>query len=195
MDPGVGSQAYLEFKKTLTSNKKSASFLKAINEMEDFLQGGGKKATGATGGSRQSSGDDAEYEKDAEFDALFKKKTGKTPVGAKGVKRASPLAKPDSAKKARLKANPQGKGHPAFLTQVRFLGLGIMGGGIVKNLLNSGHSVSVWNRTSEKCDEFVKAGALKALTPADVILDSDVTFSCVSDPQAAKDMVLGTAVC
>eukprot|EP00096_Caligus_rogercresseyi_P009459 TRINITY_DN321_c0_g1_i1.p1 TRINITY_DN321_c0_g1~~TRINITY_DN321_c0_g1_i1.p1 ORF type:complete len:503 (-),score=196.60 TRINITY_DN321_c0_g1_i1:246-1754(-) len=244
---------YLEFKKTLTSNKKSASFLKAINEMEDFLQGGGKKATGATGGSRQSSGDDAEYEKDAEFDALFKKKTGKTPVGAKGVKRASPLAKPDSAKKARLKAsNGKKTGNRSFLgseerelspppmgnhfpkksasaavsslldrpsalqrpaspsfdvsassqtlkekdiqpssLKFGFLGLGIMGGGIVKNLLNSGHSVSVWNRTSEKCDEFVKAGALKALTPADVILDSDVTFSCVSDPQAAKDMVFG----
>ncbi|KZC04369.1 Putative oxidoreductase GLYR1 like protein [Dufourea novaeangliae] len=31
-----------------------------------------------------------------------------------------------------------------------FLGLGIMGSGIVKNLINSGHSVIVWNRTQEK---------------------------------------------
>ncbi|CAH2055955.1 unnamed protein product, partial [Iphiclides podalirius] len=31
-----------------------------------------------------------------------------------------------------------------------FLGLGIMGGGIVKNLLNSGHKVLVWNRTGAK---------------------------------------------
>lgn len=31
-----------------------------------------------------------------------------------------------------------------------FLGLGIMGSGIVKNLINSGHSVIVWNRTHEK---------------------------------------------
>lgn len=31
-----------------------------------------------------------------------------------------------------------------------FLGLGIMGRGIVKNLLNSGHNVIVWNRTPEK---------------------------------------------
>lgn len=35
-----------------------------------------------------------------------------------------------------------------------FLGLGIMGSGIVKNLINSGHSVIVWNRTQEKvCSE------------------------------------------
>ncbi|KAL6259203.1 hypothetical protein P5V15_009122 [Pogonomyrmex californicus] len=31
-----------------------------------------------------------------------------------------------------------------------FLGLGIMGSGIVKNLINSGHTVIVWNRTQEK---------------------------------------------
>lgn len=31
-----------------------------------------------------------------------------------------------------------------------FLGLGIMGSGIVKNLLNSGHKVIIWNRTAAK---------------------------------------------
>jgi len=72
-----------------------------------------------------------------------------------------------------------------------FLGLGIMGSGCVKNLLNSGHSVTVWNRTLEKCKDFVKAGAKEALTPGDVIAESDITFSCVADPQVAKDMVFG----
>lgn len=72
-----------------------------------------------------------------------------------------------------------------------FLGLGIMGSGIVKNLLNSGHSVIVWNRTPDKCKDFVKAGAEQGLTPSDVISAADITFSCVADPQAAKDMVFG----
>ncbi len=72
-----------------------------------------------------------------------------------------------------------------------FLGLGIMGSGIVKNLLNSGHKVTVWNRTSEKAAEFAKIGAKEAITPGDVIAESDITFSCVSDPQAAKEMVFG----
>ncbi|KAK7020731.1 putative oxidoreductase glyr1 [Halocaridina rubra] len=31
-----------------------------------------------------------------------------------------------------------------------FLGLGIIGSGIVKNLINSGHNVMVWNRSAEK---------------------------------------------
>lgn len=39
-----------------------------------------------------------------------------------------------------------------------FLGLGIMGSGIVKNLINSGHSVIVWNRTQEKVrTDFLKS--------------------------------------
>ncbi|KAL4702139.1 hypothetical protein ACJJTC_019415 [Scirpophaga incertulas] len=72
-----------------------------------------------------------------------------------------------------------------------FLGLGIMGGGIVKNLLNSGHKVIVWNRTAAKCKDFEKAGASIAVTPCDVVEEADITFSCVADPQAAKEMVFG----
>ncbi|XP_023941769.1 cytokine-like nuclear factor N-PAC isoform X3 [Bicyclus anynana] len=72
-----------------------------------------------------------------------------------------------------------------------FLGLGIMGGGIVKNLLNSGHKVLVWNRTGAKCKDFEKVGATIAVTPCDVVEEADITFSCVADPQAAKEMVFG----
>lgn len=36
--------------------------------------------------------------------------------------------------------------------------------------------------------DFVKAGAEEGLTPSDVIQAADITFSCVSDPQAAKDV-------
>lgn len=69
-----------------------------------------------------------------------------------------------------------------------FLGLGIMGSGIVKNLINSGHRVVVWNRTHNKCRKFEEAGAQVAPTPSDVIDSTDITFSCVSDPSAAKDV-------
>lgn len=72
-----------------------------------------------------------------------------------------------------------------------FLGLGIMGGGIVKNLLNSGHTVYVWNRTKAKCDIFVQAGAIAADTPSDVVDNADIIFSCVTDPSVAKDLVFG----
>ncbi|XP_023222216.1 putative oxidoreductase GLYR1 homolog [Centruroides sculpturatus] len=43
----------------------------------------------------------------------------------------------------------------------------------------------------EVCRDFVKAGAVKGQTPADVVAAADITFCCVSDPQAAKEMVFG----
>lgn len=85
----------------------------------------------------------------------------------------------------------QSKNIQASNLKFGFLGLGIMGCGIVKNLLNSGHSVVVWNRTAAKCRKFQEAGAVVADTPSDVIEMTDVTFSCVSDPQVAKELVFG----
>ncbi|XP_061906525.1 cytokine-like nuclear factor N-PAC isoform X3 [Entelurus aequoreus] len=75
--------------------------------------------------------------------------------------------------------------------RIGFLGLGLMGSGIVSNLLKMGHVVTVWNRTAEKCDLFIQEGARLGRTPAEVASMCDITFSCVSDPKAARDLVLG----
>lgn len=75
--------------------------------------------------------------------------------------------------------------------KIGFLGLGIMGTGMVSNLLRSGHEVTVWNRTPSKCRDFVKEGALRGNSPAEVVQGCDITFSCVSDPTALKDLVFG----
>lgn len=69
-----------------------------------------------------------------------------------------------------------------------FIGLGIMGSGIVKNLINSGHDVCVYNRTQTKTDKFEKVGAKVVLTPSDVIEYADITFSCVADPLALQNV-------
>ncbi|XP_077474309.1 cytokine-like nuclear factor N-PAC isoform X2 [Stigmatopora argus] len=75
--------------------------------------------------------------------------------------------------------------------RIGFLGLGLMGSGIVSNLLKMGHVVTVWNRTAEKCDLFIQEGARLGRTPAEVVSMCDITFSCVSDPKAARDLVMG----
>lgn len=76
----------------------------------------------------------------------------------------------------------------ASTSKFGFIGLGNMGSGIVKNLINSGHEVCVYNRTSDKTEKFEKVGATRMLTPSDVIEHSDITFSCVSDPAALKNV-------
>uniref|UniRef100_A0A8C6S6Q4 Cytokine-like nuclear factor N-PAC n=1 Tax=Neogobius melanostomus TaxID=47308 RepID=A0A8C6S6Q4_9GOBI len=72
-----------------------------------------------------------------------------------------------------------------------FLGLGLMGSGIVSNLLKMGHVVTVWNRTAEKVPSVKVRGARLGRTPAEVVSMCDITFSCVSDPKAARDLVMG----
>lgn len=75
--------------------------------------------------------------------------------------------------------------------RVGFLGLGMMGRGMVKNLLRTGHDVTLWNRSADKCTPFVEAGAREVTTPSDVVAECDITFSCVADPQVAKSLVFG----
>ncbi|XP_068150618.1 cytokine-like nuclear factor N-PAC isoform X1 [Drosophila tropicalis] len=72
-----------------------------------------------------------------------------------------------------------------------FLGLGMMGSTIVKDLIYTGHKVVVWNRTIDKCQPFVEAGADVKDTPMDVVEAADIIFCCVSDPKGAKDLVFG----
>lgn len=48
----------------------------------------------------------------------------------------------------------------ASTSKFGFIGLGIMGSGIVKNLINSGHDVCVYNRTQDKTEKFEKAGKI-----------------------------------
>lgn len=73
-----------------------------------------------------------------------------------------------------------------------FIGLGFLGQRLLKNLLSSGHRVTIWNRTSTKCKEFVVAGAEAVGTPGDVVMASNIVFACLPDPKASKEVVFGS---
>lgn len=40
-----------------------------------------------------------------------------------------------------------------------------------------------------QCKDFIDAGAEQGMTPSDVVSSADITFSCVADPQASKDVI------
>ncbi len=75
--------------------------------------------------------------------------------------------------------------------QVGFIGLGIMGQGMARNLLKAGFPLTVWNRTAGKMEPLVEAGAQAASDPADVAARSDVTIICVSDTPDVEAVILG----
>lgn len=77
------------------------------------------------------------------------------------------------------------------MTQIGFIGLGIMGRGMAHNLLKAGHNVTVWNRTAARMDEFAAAGAQTASSPAELAARCDVILVCVSDTPDVEEVLFG----
>lgn len=75
--------------------------------------------------------------------------------------------------------------------KIGFIGLGIMGRGMTRNLLKAGYEVYVWNRTISRADEFVAEGAKAAKSPADVAAQTDIIITCVSDTPDVEHVILG----
>lgn len=74
---------------------------------------------------------------------------------------------------------------------IGFVGLGIMGQGMAHNLLKAGFPLTVWNRTANKMEPLVAAGARAGRDPADVAAQSDVVLVCVSDTPDVEAVLLG----
>lgn len=71
------------------------------------------------------------------------------------------------------------------MTTLGFLGLGSMGAGMARRLVDAGHDVVVWNRSNAPVGELVQAGARAAATPADA-LDAPVSFSMLANDDAVE---------
>jgi 3-hydroxyisobutyrate dehydrogenase-like beta-hydroxyacid dehydrogenase len=70
------------------------------------------------------------------------------------------------------------------VSRVAVVGLGTMGGGVARRLLDTGHDVVVWNRTAEKERPLVDAGAELAESPADAARRADAVLTLLADPDA-----------
>jgi len=72
-----------------------------------------------------------------------------------------------------------------------FVGLGVMGQGIVPRLIAAGHKVTGWNRARDKAKPLVDQGMALADTPREVAERSEIVFSCVTDGAAVRSVALG----
>ncbi|MBX9773645.1 MAG: NAD(P)-dependent oxidoreductase [Xanthobacteraceae bacterium] len=73
-----------------------------------------------------------------------------------------------------------------------FVGLGVMGQGIVPRLIAAGHKVTGWNRAGDKAKPLVDQGMSLADSPREVAERSEIVFSCVTDGAAVRAVALGT---
>ena len=78
------------------------------------------------------------------------------------------------------------------MAKLGFLGLGIMGYPMARNLLNAGHEVALWSHTASKAQELAATGKGTACTtPAEVAAQSDCIFLCVGDSEMSEKVILG----
>lgn len=73
--------------------------------------------------------------------------------------------------------------------RVGFVGLGVMGRPIARNILADGHTLTVYARSAAKAAPLVEAGATRADSPAEVAAASDVTVTMVSDSTAVTEVL------
>jgi 3-hydroxyisobutyrate dehydrogenase-like beta-hydroxyacid dehydrogenase len=75
------------------------------------------------------------------------------------------------------------------MASIGYIGLGTMGRGMVANLLEAGHDVTVWNRTPGSPEDL--AGAVIAESLSDAVRGREVVMYCVSDDAAVREVALG----
>jgi 3-hydroxyisobutyrate dehydrogenase len=75
--------------------------------------------------------------------------------------------------------------------RIGFVGLGIMGKPMARNLLKAGYPLTVWNRSQAAIEELVRDGASPASSPKDVAHQSDVIITIVTDSPDVEKVALG----
>ena len=78
--------------------------------------------------------------------------------------------------------------------KIAFLGTGLMGAPMARNLIAAGHAVTVWNRTHAKAEALVADGATLASTPADAVADCTVAIAIVSNGDAVAELLFDAGV-
>jgi 3-hydroxyisobutyrate dehydrogenase/2-hydroxy-3-oxopropionate reductase len=78
------------------------------------------------------------------------------------------------------------------MARLGFLGLGLMGYPMARNLLRAGHEVALWSHTAAKADKLAEEAGGRAMeSPKQVAEAADVVFLCVGDTEMATEVILG----
>jgi 3-hydroxyisobutyrate dehydrogenase-like beta-hydroxyacid dehydrogenase len=75
--------------------------------------------------------------------------------------------------------------------KIGFIGLGIMGSRMAANLQKGGHTLVIFNRTRDKAESLLTAGARWADSPAALAPLVEVVFTMLAHPAAVEEAALG----
>src|SRR5215471_5501310 len=78
------------------------------------------------------------------------------------------------------------------MANLGFLGLGLMGYPMARNLLRAGHRVALWSNTAEKAHKLAaEEKGIACQTPKEVAEQADTIFLCVGNSQMSEETILG----
>ncbi len=75
------------------------------------------------------------------------------------------------------------------MSDITFLGLGLMGSALAETIIKAGHDVVVWNRNPSKAEALVAMGAQYVSDPAEAIDASPIAVVCVGNYDAADSFL------
>lgn len=77
------------------------------------------------------------------------------------------------------------------MKKIGFIGVGIMGKSMIRNLMKAGYEVAVYNRTKSKTDDIVSEGAIWRDTVKECVADRDVVITIVGYPKDVEEVYFG----
>lgn len=78
-----------------------------------------------------------------------------------------------------------------MISDISVIGLGAMGGALARTLLQNGYAVTVWNRTAQKAEPLVSAGATAAGSAAEAVAASPATITCIASHDKTIELLEG----
>ena len=73
--------------------------------------------------------------------------------------------------------------------KIGFIGTGLMGVPMIKNLLKSKNKISIFNRTIKKAEKLKKYGAIVSLSIDQLVKDKDVIITMLTDDKAVNQII------
>lgn len=80
------------------------------------------------------------------------------------------------------------------IKKIAFLGTGLMGAPMARNLLAAGFSVCAWNRTASKAHALLEAGASVSDTPTEAVEEADIIITMVADGATVSEILFASEV-
>jgi len=75
------------------------------------------------------------------------------------------------------------------MKSIGFIGIGLMGFPMAKNLLKSGYNLKAYNRSQDKADRLKEFGAEISLSVKDVVTNADVVITMLTDDAAIEKVM------